>query len=433
MRLPRINYRRWFGHPVLPLALFCFCLSCACAGAVGSPAFAVEIVETDEGFALYRGGEPYVIKGAGGPGSLEVLAASGGNSTRTWGTDNAGEVLDRAHALGLTVTVGIWVQHPRHGFDYTDAEAVAAQRDFVRRVVAEHKDHPALLMWGVGNEVEIASETSLVFPEINELAKIIKEVDPDHPTMAVIASYGEEKVRDFIEMCPDVDVLGVNAYVEVVGLPEALDRYGYDGPYVVTEFGPRGHWQVAKTEWGAPLEPTSTEKAETARQGYQAAVADRAHQCLGSYVFLWGYKQEKTATWYGMFLRGGETTAVLDTMQKFWTGEEPSQRAPAIWKIESVAAEGRVRPGAVFSARVRAEDPDGDELRYEWLIKAESDDRQIGGDREDWLPMFPGLTIEQGPEALLRSPAEPGAYRLFVTVTDGTGRAATANTPFLVE
>jgi hypothetical protein len=419
-------------HPVLlGLALIGGLASCAAVG--GDGAVPVRIVETDQGFELLRGGEPYFIKGAGGPGPLEPLAAAGGNSTRTWGTDHAQQVLDHAHELGLTVTLGIWVQHPRHGFDYHDERAVAAQRDFVRGVVAAFKDHPALLMWGVGNEVETASETSLVFPEINELAKIVQEVDPDHPTIAVIASYNERKIKDFVSMCPDVDVLGVNAYVEVTGLPEALDTYGYTGPYVVTEFGPRGHWQVARTDWDAPLEPTSTEKAETARQGYQAAVLDRPGQCLGGYVFLWGQKQEKTATWYGMFLESGETTAVLDTMRRFWTGAEPSERAPSIGKVESTVAGGRVPAGSTFEATVRAEDPDGDELAYEWLIMAESEDKQIGGDREDELPAYPELTIEQGATARLRAPGEPGAYRLFVKVTDGTGRAATANTPFYVE
>jgi hypothetical protein len=50
-----------------------------------------------------------------------------------------------------------------------------------------------------------------------------------------------------------------------------LKRQGLDRPYVITEFGPFGWWQVEKTPWGAELEPTSTAKAITYRQSYAAA------------------------------------------------------------------------------------------------------------------------------------------------------------------
>ena len=80
----------------------------------------VELVQVDGKWQLLRDGEPYQIRGAGGPGPLDRLAAAGANSVRTWSTDNVQSVLDEAHALGMTVTVGIWLEHERHGFDYSD-------------------------------------------------------------------------------------------------------------------------------------------------------------------------------------------------------------------------------------------------------------------------------------------------------------------------
>jgi hypothetical protein len=403
------------------------------ASAIAAPV-AVEIHESTEGYRLLRAGEPYFVRGAGGQGRLADLRAAGANSVRTWHTRGARRVLDEAHTNGMTVTVGLWLRHPRHGFDYTDADAVARQRESVLEAVAELRDHPALLAWGVGNEVELMSDPNLVFPELNTVAKQVKELDPNHPTMVIIAGGEREKIRAFIEHCPDVDLLGVNSYAaDIASVPGTLTESGYDGPYLVTEWGPRGHWHSPRAPWGAPLEETSTEKAASFRMGYEAAIASAPDRCLGSYVFLWGQKQEKTKTWYGMILPTGETTQTLDTMTELWTGEEPAQRAPRIGSIRSSVAMGTVAPGAIFEAAVRAGDPDGDTLGYEWVIIDESQVVSAGGDPEDDLREHPALTLTAGPTATFRAPAEAGEYRLFVTVRDGTGRAATANTPFRVE
>lgn len=392
----------------------------------------VTLSHDGERWVMLRNGEPYFVRGAGGRGNLEQLVAAGGNSIRTWGADRAGEVLDRAHELGLTVTLGIWIQHPRHGFDYSDEAAVAEQRELVRRVVQQHKDHPALLMWGVGNEVEIASDPDLVFPEINTIAGIIRSIDPDHPTMAVLAGPWNGKIERYVEHCPDVDLVGINSYGGVGRVPEELTMQGYKGAYLITEFGPLGHWEIGKAEWGAPIEPPSSEKARMYREAYERAIASEPTRCLGSYVFLWGHKQETTSTWYGMFLPTGESTEAVDVMHRLWSGEEPAQRAPTIGRIESPVALKKTDPDTETWATVEATDPDGDELEYEWIVTAETTDRRMGGDREAVPPSFPELTISHGPRAVFKTPGESGAYRLFVTVRDGTGRAATANVPFYV-
>ena len=394
----------------------------------------VRVEQSEQGYTLLRGGEPYYVRGAGGSGNLDRLSAAGGNSIRTWHIDNARRVLDNAHAHGMTVMMGIWIGHPRHGFDYSDADAIAAQRDMVREAVRDLKDHPALLLWGVGNEVELMSDPDLVFPELNELAKIVKAIDPNHPTAVVIAGGEPEKIRSFNEHCTDVDLLAVNSYAaDIKSVPGTLQGNGYDGAYLVTEWGPRGHWQSPKAPWGAPLEQTSSEKADAFRMGYEAAIASQPERCLGSYVFLWGQKQEKTATWYGMILPTGETTETLDAMSELWTGKEPDQHAPTIKPIRSSVAQSSIGAGEIFRARVEARDADGDDLAYEWLIVAESQVVSAGGDPEKTLREYPDLTLDSNAAARLKAPSTPGEYRLFVTVRDGTGRAATANVPFLVE
>src|SRR4051795_8593028 len=76
-----------------------------------------EVVQADGKWQLLRDGKPYFIKGVGGDAPKAMLPEVGANSFRTWGADRLDAQLDEAQRLGLTVTVGIWLEHERHGFD----------------------------------------------------------------------------------------------------------------------------------------------------------------------------------------------------------------------------------------------------------------------------------------------------------------------------
>ncbi len=54
--------------------------------------------------------------------------------------------------------------------------------------------------------------------------------------------------------------------------------------------GPKNWWQVKETAWGAPLEPSSSEKAATYANAVATFGADAA--CLGGYCFKYGWKEQ---------------------------------------------------------------------------------------------------------------------------------------------
>ena len=139
-----------------------------------------------DGYQLTVDGEPFFIKGAGLEfGHLKSLAEAGGNAFRTWrvanGERDAIDILDEADALGLKVCMGLDIARERHGFDYSDQDAVSAQNEEMMRDVVRLKDHPALLMWGLGNELNLRAKNDGVWDAIEDLALRIKEADPDHP------------------------------------------------------------------------------------------------------------------------------------------------------------------------------------------------------------------------------------------------------------
>jgi len=141
----------------------------------------VELVKKDNNWQILRGGEPYYIKGIGGQVYLDKAIKYGANSVRTWGVSEAVAILDSAHAKGLTVLFGLWVGCERQGFDYNDAKAVKAQLEMFTEVVKTYKNHPAILMWGIGNETDLFYSDFKVWNAINDIAKMKHEEAPKPP------------------------------------------------------------------------------------------------------------------------------------------------------------------------------------------------------------------------------------------------------------
>jgi hypothetical protein len=394
----------------------------------------VRIDRDQAGFRLVRNGRPYVIKGAGGDGSMKLLVEKGGNSVRTWGADRAGAILDEAERLGITVTVGIWLGHERHGFDYSDGEQVAKQYEAARATILRFKDHPALLMWGIGNEMEGEEKGNkgAIWSAVNNIAATAKALDPNHPTMTVIAELGSEKVKSIHRLCPAIDIVGINSYGGASTLPKRYREAGGKKPYVLSEFGPRGQWESEKTQWGAAIEETSTAKAERYRVAYEKAVAGSGGLCLGSYAFLWGHKQEATATWFSLFLADGSRTGAVDVLTEMWTGKRPANGCPAIRRL-TIEGRDRVAPGARLVATLDAADPDRDPLTVRWVLQKEGA-YGSGGDAEAEPPSIPAAVAKSTDgRAELIMPRDGGPYRLFAYVHDDHGGVATANLPLFVE
>ncbi len=395
----------------------------------------VELTEKDNQWTLIVDGKPFEIKGAGGDGSKELLKKMGGNSFRTWGVDaETKALLDKADKLGLKVAVGFWVGHERHGFDYGNVEQVASQYEKFAQVVKTYKDHPAVLCWVIGNEMEAGVEKpAAIYSAINNMAALAKKLDPDHPTMTVIAELGENgrNIKAIHRLCPDIDIIGINTYG---GGPSVAKRYHETGgkkPFVITEFGTLGQWESGKTDFGSAIEMTSTDKAQWYKKTYQAAHADPF--CLGSYAFAWGHKMEATATWHGMLLPDGSRLAAVDTVSALWTGKQLDNQCPAILKLEATTPV-TVKPGGKVEVSLELKDPDKDALKVTWLLKKDDQNYITGGDAQDDPTIVKdGILKASKDGATIQLPEGGGAYRVYMYARDGQGGAAVGNIPLYVD
>jgi len=397
----------------------------------------VEITGEAGSFSLLRGGHPYTIRGAGTQvvDSLDSLKNNGGNSVRTWSSD-VGELLDRAEALGISVSVCLDVKRERHGFDYDDQSAVQKQFETLRGEVLKYRDHPALLTLIIGNELNHSYTNPRVYDAVNDLSKMIHELDPHHPTTTATAGISKSLLEVISTRASDIDFLSVQVYGGIANLDSDTSLLEFGKPIMITEWGTKGHWEVPNTSWDAPLELTSSAKADFLRRGLRV-LDSLSGVSIGSYVFLWGYKQERTPTWYGLFTADGGRTESVEVMKAKW---QPDQRANGVPRVVSFTLNGqlprdniKLQAGRTYSADIDIADPEDDPLTFSWRLMEESRATQTGGDAEETPAEMSWLIEGNGPSVSIKAPREPGAYRLYVYAHDPENGVAHANIPFYVK
>ena len=397
----------------------------------------VSIIKTSNGFQLTKNGEPYYIKGAGAKSNFKKVVESGGNSIRIWST-NKSELLDSAYKYNLSVCLGIWVAQERNGFNYNDDYNVKSQIELIKKEILRLKDHPSVIIWGIGNEVDLQYSNFKVWETIEQIAKFIKKVDPNHPTMTVIAGLDPSKVFMIKKYCPSIDILGINVYGAIENAPLNIRRYGWEKPYVVTEWGVNGPFEAKTNSWGAKIEPPNGFKANQRLRRYKNIIESDKDLCLGSYCFLWGQKQESTSTWHGMYLSNGHPTEAIDVMQYCWSGNWPKQRAPSImqiklngdnWKKNHIFSTGEeVSLEYVFNRN------NNDSLIIDYQLYPETFSNKGGGDFQESPDEIPIEIISKSENKIsFKVPSRKGYYRIFVFLKNKYNQSSVANIPFQVE
>ena len=399
--------------------------------ALAATASVVRIEGKEGSWRLTRDGKEYFIRGGGGGGSKALLKEIGGNSFRTWGADRAKAELDEAKKFGHTVMLGFWLGHHQHGFSYLNTQALEETERSILRTVREIKDHPALLCYALGNEMELGEPNPKEMWEfINRVAKKVKEIDPDHPVGTVVADVWKDKADAIIEHAPELQYLGINSYGGAMTVGRRWRELGGKIPYILTEYGPMGAPDCGKAPNGLPLEWTSTRKADWYRDIYEKTIlADKGRYCLGGYVFTWGHKNEVSPTWFGTMLPDGTKLEVVATLAKFW-GRPVKNRCPKIGEVK--VSKDAPAEGEVVEAKVDAKDPEGDRLTWQWTLV---DEATYYGEAGLGLAMPQGwdeaIVAGQGTNKVKVKLPGGGRYRLYAYCFDGKGNAAYANWPML--
>ena len=411
----------------------------------------VTIKKVNGKYDFYIDDTIFKIKGAGldvnNGKNFKSLSEAGANIFRTWRTNHAEMELDSAMKYNLKIAMGIEMGQELHDFDYNDTEAVARQFEKAKQDINKYKNHPALLCWVVGNELNllIKEDGSLgvvnpkVYEALADIVDYIHEVDPNHPVTTTFAAGAMgEHIKVVLEKCPQIDFLSYQVYNGLASLPQQEQSNNLDIPFMVTEYGPKGHWEMPSTSWGREIEENSTQKADGLRERLKKGFTDdTSGRNMGGFAFVWGQKQERTPTWYGIFNKDGRATAVADELALFWSGKYPNNRAPA---VKSMTLDGKVKtdnitlkPNQTYTCKVDAFDYEGDALTYRWELLKEVEVRSDGGAHEvepDKVDL--GNAILKNGQIEFKAPSEKGEYRIFSYIYDDV-KVGNANIPFVVK
>lgn len=281
-----------------------------------------KIEESNGKWQLYSDNKPYYIKGItfgmkydsrNIDKYMKELSELGCNTIRTWGTGEETEILlDSAQKYGIKVMLGLWLRHGRPGmegddsFDWLHDDAgKKAQWEDTLKFVKKYKNHPALLLWGVGNEVilNIATDKEkIVYSEyLEKLIKEIKRIDGNH----VISSAGAWVVdaEYWAKYVPSLDLYGLNVYGGGASIIDnEVKKLGVNKPYILTEFGAKGEWEAPKDRNGLPTEPSDEDKFNTIANGWNDWLVSK-NTCLGGFVFNYGDGWDHGSIWLSLLMK----------------------------------------------------------------------------------------------------------------------------------
>ena len=214
--------------------------------------------------------EPWLLDGA-------LMQKMGVNTVRFYQPGDDLEATKRVvralyEKFGIRTMMGHWLGFWNYPAPFYDDPAFRQKvKDDVLAMVKALKDEEGILFWCLGNENNLSfggninpwsseridrmedprrcllARAEVYYAFVNDIAKAIHKVDPDHP---VAMGNGETVCLDVArEHAPDVDILGVIMYRgKTFGNIFASLRSTYDKPLVFVEFGADAYNAVTQEE-----------------------------------------------------------------------------------------------------------------------------------------------------------------------------------------
>lgn len=390
-----------------------------------TPTAGVRVTGTQGNWQLTVDGKPWLVRGVTyGPSSAEAptylddVAAMGVNTVRTWGTDaSSAQLFDAARARGMRVVAGLWLDQ---GVDYVhDSAYEDATLASITRTVTTYRDHGGVLVWDVGNEVMLGqgeAQRVAYAQYVERVVQAIHRIDPSHPVTSTDAWTGAWDY--YRRYTPSLDLYAVNSYGGIGWVQQAWRDGGYTKPYLVTETGPAGSWEVPLDANGVPRQPTDTDAAQAYTDAW-SAVRAAPGVALGATMFHYGIEDDEPGVWLNL-RTGGLKRASWYAVQQAYRGAVAGNRPPVVGTTTVTPSSG-VAPGSTLTVTAPTTDPDGDAVTW----RAATSSRYLDGNGTQR-----STPVVRAADGTLRitAPTTPGAWKITVYALDGHGNVGIGTT-----
>lgn len=215
-----------------------------------------------------------------------LMEAANINTVKTYGPILDRNVLDRMLSHGILVVMTVFV---RANDDYATT-------------INGLKDHPAILMWMVGNEwnrnnLYGTCNGGDCFARVNDVVAAIKRLDPNHPVSTSFSPSEELPSESDMRALGSVDVWGLNIY----SYPGFFNRFsswatlneqvGTQKPFFMSEYGVDAY--NGKEDGARQASVLATQTTEIRAH---SSARNTAGVCLGGSPFEWNDEWWKTGS-----------------------------------------------------------------------------------------------------------------------------------------
>ncbi|RHA40118.1 discoidin domain-containing protein [Cellulomonas rhizosphaerae] len=406
----------------------------------------VRLIGSQGNWTLAVNGKKWVTKGmTWGPAISEFPAnvanfkELGVNTIRTWGTDAGSKALfDAAATAGIRVVAGFWLAPgggPGSGGcpNYvTDATYKANSMNDIVTWITAYKDNPGVLMWDVGNEsllglgncysgAELETQRAAYATFVNDAAKRIHQIDPNHPVTSTDAWTG---AWPYLKAnAPDLDLYGLNSYGAICDAKQTWINGGYTKPYLITEGGPAGEWEVPNDVNGVPDQGTDQQNAD----GYTKAwncIGAHPGVALGATLFHYGNEGDFGGIWFNIKPGNNKRLSYYAVAKAYGGTAATGHNTPPKFSGMTIANQTGVVAGANVSVNASATDPDGDAITYHVFVNSNYINKS-GGLQE--VPF-----TRSGSTFTFTAPQTLGVWKAYVFAEDGKGNVGVETRSFRV-